>query len=195
MSKGKGVSRRELLTFWRRPRAEASPAPEPAPAAAPRPMPLRPPGMMHELMLVNACTRCGLCVEACPADAIVPLGPEWGRPAGTPAIFPRKQPCVLCDGLKCSHVCPSGALLPVYANRDVMMGTAYVDTARCLPYLGQPCDRCVVTCPMPNAIVAGEGGRVTISVDHCVGCGLCQNVCPVEPAAVTVYPRDAEPPR
>src|SRR5260221_1224927 len=76
----KGVSRRELLTFWRKPLDELKPKPAPPvddPAAsrydARRPPPLRPPGLMHELILVNSCIRCGKCVEICPADSIFPL--------------------------------------------------------------------------------------------------------------------------
>src|SRR5262245_54089946 len=130
----KGLSRRDLLTFWRKPLAELDARPEPAPPAArppvpsvQRPGPLRPPGMMHELMLVAACVRCGKCVEECPADAISPLGPDWGKAAGTPFIDARRQPCVVCDGIRCSHVCPSGALVPIYSPNDIMMGTALLD--------------------------------------------------------------------
>jgi len=81
----KGVSRRDLLTFWRRPLAEAlKPAPAPAPFESPATFPLvhhltpgvpplRPPGTMNELLLVEYCVRCGKCAEACPAQAIFPL--------------------------------------------------------------------------------------------------------------------------
>src|SRR5438067_8368596 len=156
----KGVSRRELLTFWRKPLEELRPRPAPPPvdgSAAPRheprrPLPLRPPGLMHELILVNSCIRCGKCVEICPAEAIFPLGAEWGAAAGTPAIVARNQPCVLCDGLQCTHVCPSGALQPVYNNRDVKMGTAVID-ARCLVLNGRPCDVCYQACPMPETVL------------------------------------------
>src|SRR5437868_4976705 len=91
----KGVSRRELLTFWRKPLADLANKPVPAPPVT-RPPPLRPPGMMHELMLVSSCIRCGKCVEACPADAIHPLPGGFGdRAEGTPFIDARTRPCVL----------------------------------------------------------------------------------------------------
>jgi ferredoxin-type protein NapG len=189
MSKdGKGVSRRELLTFWRRPLKELSETVIPVPPEK-RPPPLRPPGMMHELMLVNTCTKCGLCVQECPAHAIKPLGADWGKAAGTPYIDARKQPCVLCTGLRCTHVCPSGALIPVYVNRDVVMGTAVVDEQRCLTWTGQACDKCMKQCPAPGAIVAGDDGRIRIDADTCVGCGLCEHVCPTEPQSIRVAPR------
>src|SRR5689334_9081737 len=76
------MSRRELFTFWRKePKKEPARAPDPDPwprdrVTGPsfgRKLPLRPPGTMQEYILREACTRCGKCVEACPADAIFPL--------------------------------------------------------------------------------------------------------------------------
>jgi ferredoxin-type protein NapG len=188
--KDKGVSRRELLTFWRkpledlRPKAPPKEAPPPVPT---RPPPLRPPGLMHELILVNTCIRCGKCVEFCPAEAIFPLGADWGAAAGTPAIDARKQPCVLCDGLKCTQVCPSGALQPTYNNKDVKMGSAVVDHARCLIFNGQSCDICHKACPVPGAISLENG--ITVVDDLCTGCGLCEHTCPTEPTSIRVIPR------
>jgi ferredoxin-type protein NapG len=183
----KGVSRRELLTFWRRPLEELKEKPKPP--APTRPPPLRPPGTMHEMLLVNTCIRCGKCVEICPAEAILPLGPEWGAAYGTPYIDARARPCVLCDGLQCTHVCPSGALQPVYNNRDVAMGKAVIDRARCVTYLGQACDVCHRACPIPGAILRMVDGRVRVEEELCVGCGLCERDCPTEPTSIRVVPR------
>jgi len=188
----KGVSRRDLLTFWRRPLETAVKAAKPPPpleAPKMRPPPLRPPGMLHELLLVKHCLRCGKCVEECPADAIFPLGADWGAAAGTPAIDARKQPCVLCTGLRCTHVCPSGALLPTFANGDVAMGKAKVDPARCLTYRGQACTACKDHCPVEGALAFDEGGRLRVVEEKCVGCGLCEHHCPTEPTSIRVQPR------
>ncbi len=182
MGNDKSYSRRELFTFWRR-----KPEPPPPPK---RSAPLRPPGMLHEQLLVEACIRCGKCVEVCPANAIFPLGEDWGRAAGTPAIDARKQPCVLCTGLQCTHVCPSGALLPTYVNRDVVMGTAVLDAATCVAHHGERCVVCQKQCPMPGAIEIDPDGKVRVVDDKCVGCGLCEHVCPTEPQSIRVVPRD-----
>ncbi len=193
MSKdGKGVSRRELLTFWRRPLETAVKtvkAPPPVELPPSRPPPLRPPGTLHELLLQKHCIRCGKCVEACPADAIFPLDASWGAAAGTPAIDARKRPCVLCTGLQCTHVCPSGALLPVYSNNDVMMGKALVDEAACLTHRGEPCTVCKDHCPQSGALSFDDAGKLRVTEDYCVGCGLCERYCPTEPQAIRVQPR------
>ena len=190
----KGVSRRELLTFWRRPLEPAVKTYKPPPPMAlpiVRPPPLRPPGMLHELLLQKHCIRCGKCVEECPADAIFPLGADWGAAAGTPAIDARKQPCVLCTGLKCTHVCPSGALLPTHVNNDVMMGKAKLSLDTCLTHHGQACTVCHEHCPRPGALMLdGPHGELRVDEDQCVGCGLCEHYCPTEPTSIRVQPRD-----
>lgn len=190
----KGVSRRELLTFWRKPLEQAvrvTRPPPPLPARPPqRPAPLRPPGMLHELLLVKHCQHCNLCVQACPADAIFPLDVSWNDKAGTPAIDARKQPCVLCSGLKCTQVCPSGALLLVTNNNDVRMGTAVVDVTTCVTHHGQSCDACKDVCPQSGALVFGDDGKLRVEASRCAGCGLCERACPTEPQSIRVQPRD-----
>ena len=188
----KGVSRRQLLTFWRRPLEQAVKTMSPPPPFQPpahRPPPLRPPGMLHELMLSKHCIRCGKCVEECPADAIFPLGADWGQAAGTPAIDPRKKSCVLCTGLRCTQVCPSGALLPTHSNSDVAMGKAIVDEATCVTHHGQACTICHEHCPIDGTLLFDDGGRLRVVEDKCVGCGLCEHFCPTEPQSIRVRPR------
>src|SRR5262249_36330260 len=135
----------------------------------------------------SLCMRCGACVAACPAGAIHPLGAAWGASAGTPFVDARRSPCVLCTGLACTHVCPSGGLQPLGADEQVAMGLAIVDQARCWLHEGRSCDACQRACPMPGALVLDDAG-LRVVADRCVGCGLCEHVCPTEPAAIRVAP-------
>ncbi len=168
---------------------------------------LRPPGAIDEAAFVETCQRCGKCVEACPADAIFPLtsafddnsaAPAAAAPPsrtstahlrGTPAIDPSLAPCVVCTDLACTHVCPSGALLPILTPADIRMGTAVVDVDICVRSAGDVCTECVAKCPMgPTAIAFPAAGPPAV-LDACVGCGVCEFYCPTTPKAIRVERR------
>ena len=151
---------------------------------------LRPPGAISEKTLVESCIRCGACVEACPADAIFALDKSVGEAVGTPVVDPDRAPCVVCDGLKCTTVCPSGALLPLVGPGDITMGAAEVYAALCVRSRGETCTLCVDRCPMgERAIRFPDDGPPDVSASGCVGCGVCQFVCPTDPKAIVVNPR------
>lgn len=171
-----------------------------APAAA-RPQPLRPPGALAEEDFLSRCIRCGRCGEACPNQCILPLkGRTAGVAQGTPAIQPRRQACMLCNGidgdtLRCTAACPTGALQLVKKSdiRDkVAMGVAEIDQALCYSYNGYTCGVCVIACPFGGeAITIGLWERPTMHADACVGCGSCERVCIRYPQAIRVKPAAA----
>ncbi|THF61011.1 4Fe-4S dicluster domain-containing protein [Pseudothauera rhizosphaerae] len=61
------------------------------------------------------------------------------------------------------------------------------------PYERDLCDLCVTECPIADAIamepfVAEDGSRRfrPVVLEQCVGCGVCEMVCPAEPAAIVI---------
>jgi len=60
---------------------------------------------------------------------------------------------------------------------------------------GKPCTLCADMCPMPNPLSAiamvpdSKGGKRPEIYDGCVGCGVCEEVCPVSQSAIVVKPR------
>lgn len=65
------------------------------------------------------------------------------------------------------------------------------------PYDLAECDLCVRECPVKHAIsieavIAPDGSQRKAPVVHepCVGCGVCEMICPVEQAAIVVEPRE-----
>ncbi|MBF0152376.1 MAG: 4Fe-4S dicluster domain-containing protein [Magnetococcales bacterium] len=71
------------------------------------------------------------------------------------------------------------------------------------PYdLEIPCDLCVRECPLPQAIrmehpkdAQGFDGAALLPTvsKNCLGCGVCEMVCPTEPSSIRVQPRKQPP--
>ncbi len=153
---------------------------------------LRPPGARAEADFLATCIRCGLCVEACPYDTLHLASLAAGAAAGTPYFIARQGPCYLCQGyesLRCIDVCPTGALQPVPTWADVRIGVAVLDRETCLAWTGTVCRACWHACPFPSeAIYLDHVGRAIVVEDKCVGCGLCEHACLVDPPAIVIVP-------
>ncbi len=150
---------------------------------------LRPPGAIEERTFVEKCFRSGHCLTACPADAIRWLHRPDDDADQTPYIDPDLAACVVCEGLKCTHECPSGALQPVDNPRFVRMGRARLRARLCVRSDGHDCSVCAERCPIGEVAIRIEGsGPPTIYDYGCVGCGLCRQVCPASPKAIVIDP-------
>jgi len=164
---------------------------------------IRPPGVLNEEFL-QQCIRCGECSEVCPTNAIQPAALESGLEGfWTPLLLPRIGYCdYSCNA--CGQVCPVEAIPPlsVAEKRQQVIGRAYINTNRCIPWADQQdCIVCEEMCPIPEkAILLQEetvqrptGERVQVLRpyvvrDRCIGCGICENKCPVAgEAAIRVY--------
>jgi ferredoxin-type protein NapG len=147
----------------------------------------RPPGALAEPAFLAACTRCGYCTEACPADAIKPAAPSAGLAAGTPIIEPQLMPCIACEGMFCASVCPTGALvLPAGGWATEKIGELALDTDRCIAFQGIECGVCARACPVGSAAMTLDAkGRPHIEAG-CVGCGVCVRACVTSPPSLAL---------
>lgn len=151
---------------------------------------LRPPGALKEIDFLSRCIRCGKCVQVCPYRSIKIASLMDGLTnMGTPFIKAREIPCYLC--MKCPPVCPSGALnRNLREKKDVKMGIAVINKKECLAWQETLCRSCYQSCPIfDEAIKMDEKLRPVVDEKKCVGCGICENVCPVEPTAIIVKPK------
>lgn len=157
---------------------------------------IRPPGALREAEFLDACVRCGLCVQACPYDTLHLAGLGQPIAVGTPYFVARQTPCAMCETIPCAGACPTGALQLTDIGA-AKMGLARLSAPdRCFSYTGVAyCDSCFQACPIKNSAIRMKHGRTprggsfqpTIDAERCTGCGLCEAACIREgDAAITV---------
>jgi ferredoxin-type protein NapG len=173
---------------------------------------LRPPAALEEDKFLAACTKCGLCVDACPYGSLILARPGDGRPVGTPYFSMRDNPCRMCRDVPCAAACPTAALDISFLSDRVddgkegynidkaRMGLAVIDRETCIAYWGIQCDACYRTCPLIDKAITVEYARndrtgkhaILAPVVHsgrCTGCGMCEHACVTKKASIFVLPR------
>ncbi len=164
---------------------------------------VRPPGAQGNDFLAK-CIRCAECIKICPTNGLQPSLFEAGLVGfWTPILVSRLGPCdYSCNA--CGSICPTGAipLLSLEEKRLRVIGHAYIDQNRCLPWADNiPCIVCEEMCPLPDKAVKLDEAdvldaqgqplhikRPRVLREVCIGCGICEYQCPLNgPAAIRVY--------
>ena len=167
---------------------------------------IRPPGSVEESEFLERCIKCDQCINVCPTNVLQPATLNEGgiEAVWTPVMNFHIAHCQLKCNL-CSEVCPTGAIRkievaeklgegPYREQGPIRLGTAFIDTTRCLPWANQvPCVVCEEVCPVaPKAIQTYDeetkdvfGKMVILNKpfivpDLCIGCGICEAECPVQ---------------
>ncbi len=168
----------------------------------PRDRMIRPPGSISEGEFLGRCIKCGECMRVCPTNVIQPALLESGfEGLWSPMLINKIGYCEF-NCVLCSQVCPTGAIVPLTVEKKVgrplfhkpiKIGTAFYDRGRCLPWaMNTECIVCEEVCPTsPKAIwfedveVMLRNGekkllkRPLVEPELCIGCGICENKCPV----------------
>lgn len=115
------------------------------------------------------------------------IGGMW-----TPRLVPQRGYCLeTCN--YCSLVCPTGAIQPINVKdkKNIRIGVARIDRSKCIAWdQGKKCLVCDEHCSYKAVFWKEIEGELKPFVDQkkCVGCGICENKCPIMPdPAIVVY--------
>jgi polyferredoxin len=164
-------------------------------AKQPDPSLIRPPGAQPEEIFTGLCVRCGECMKICIGNALQPSFLEAGiEGVFTPKINARIGYCEYNCSL-CGQVCPTGAIkkVPLETKKNIKIGHAFFDKNICLPYAkGIPCIVCEEHCPTPEKaikfrkvlVLNSKSENILVKQPYiidalCIGCGICENKCPL----------------
>ncbi len=154
--------------------------------------PVTPPGSVSLTHFTEKCTACHLCVSACPTHVLQPTLFEYGLTG----LFQPKMDfwTAYCNHecVKCSQVCPSGAIQPITVKEKetLQIGYAWFSRHRCIVSTkNTACAACSEHCPTKAVVMVPYTGTLMIpTVDEkiCIGCGACEYACPTKPKAIFV---------
>jgi MauM/NapG family ferredoxin protein len=158
---------------------------------------IRPPGALPETLFNARCLACGQCMKVCPTNTLQPCALDDGfSRLSTPKVVPRIGGCEEKCSV-CGHVCPTGAIrkLSYEEKRFAKIGTAVIDRHRCLAWeQNKECLVCNEVCPynaIDTKVVETAKGAFKVPIvkeDLCIGCGMCEQQCPIfDTAAIVVF--------
>lgn len=154
---------------------------------------IRPPGSVVENDFVEKCVRCGLCMKTCPTNGLQPALHEAGIEGfWTPILVPSIGCCTQeCNA--CGQVCPTKAIekFEIADKNRIFIGTAVIERDHCIAWnSGKKCLVCDEYCSYKAIEWKVDNGvrRPFVNDEKCVGCGICESACPIQPvAAIRVF--------
>lgn len=150
--------------------------------------PIVPPGAFSVKTFQQRCTGCQLCVSKCPNNVLRPssdllhlMQPEMSFEKGACRVE-----CSIC-----SEVCPTGAIEKIDRTQKttIKIGTAHWIKENCVvTKANNECGNCARHCPSSAIVMVPSNPndensikRPSIIENRCIGCGMCEYVCPSRP--------------
>ncbi|MCL2791781.1 MAG: 4Fe-4S binding protein [Spirochaetaceae bacterium] len=150
--------------------------------------PIIPPGADNIRNFRRRCTGCQLCVSVCRNQVLRPSDKVSGFLQ--PHISFERGYC-RPECVKCSQVCPTGAIRPITTAEKsaTQIGYAIWQKDLCVVLTDNvSCDLCAFKCPtaaitmIPQSATSPGLPRIPmVDTNRCIGCGACENLCPVRP--------------
>ncbi|MDR2192651.1 MAG: 4Fe-4S binding protein [Endomicrobium sp.] len=141
-----------------------------------------PPGAGSQRRFASKCTSCLVCVANCKGGVLKFAGKH------KPVYLEFDKGFCEYNCNNCSSICPTGALekMSIEEKRLCKIGLADIEIDRCVTVTnGTECGACAEQCPTGALQMRDteNGARLPyfISKELCIGCGGCENACPVKP--------------
>ncbi len=158
--------------------------------------PISPPGSTSVGRFTSLCTACHLCVTSCPTNVLKPSFLEYGLAGMSQPMMKYEYGFCNYDCTVCGDICPTGAIMKTHtaAKKLIQIGNARLNKDECIVVAKKKdCSACSEHCPTKAVhTVPYEGTLLLPEVDDslCIGCGACENACPVLPKkAIIVNPK------
>ncbi|WP_024993664.1 4Fe-4S binding protein [Phocaeicola paurosaccharolyticus] len=149
---------------------------------------ITPPGSPSIKHLAQHCTACQLCINSCPNDV---LHPSTELETFMQPIMKFDKGYCRPECNECSSVCPTGAIRPITIEDKSaeQIGHAVWVAEMCIANTeGVSCGNCGRHCTTgaihmvpPKEAKSEEILIPAIDTEKCIGCGACENLCPVSP--------------
>ncbi len=149
--------------------------------------PVSPPGSIGITRFTELCTSCHLCITQCPSQVLKPSVAEYGWVGIMQPKMDYHTSFCNYDCVICSHVCPTGAILPISTEQKarIQLGKVRFIRRNCIVRAeGTECGACSEHCPTKAVYLVPFRGHLYIpevNPDICVGCGACEYACPTVP--------------
>lgn len=177
--------------------------------------PAMPPGAGSAKRFHEKCVGCGICIRECKGKVLVPAVGQYGLEGFMQPVVDYSRGSCIYDCNRCLNVCPPNALLPLpLAEKQLTrIGIASVkDTCVGCGLCAENCPAKAIQMmtvvfpadhakpnpagsawygasrPVVRSLPADHSRKVaSVNLFSCIGCGVCQNVCPLpDGPAITV---------
>lgn len=132
---------------------------------------VRPPWSINESSFLDACSRCGDCLDACSENILIREGPN-----GYPIVDFMRGECTFCGD--CVTACPTDALSknlqPAWSVKANITASCLLSQQVICRTCGEQCEAEAIFFPTTVAVLSPP----IIQLDLCTGCGACVAPCP-----------------